>query len=68
MLYKKRWHSGVGNGMVFDRYVNKLYTTLSHKAEASILIQMRTETIGLHGYLNKINRADDPWCGCEQAY
>ena len=29
---------------------------------------MRTEKIGLHGYLFKIKRADDPWCGCEQAY
>jgi hypothetical protein len=37
-------------------------------AEASVLIQMRTEKIGLHGYLNKINRANDLWCGCEQAY
>lgn len=68
MLYKKRWHSGVGNGMVLDRHVNQLYTTLFHKAEASVLIQMRTEKIGLQGYLNKINRADDPWCGCNQAY
>jgi hypothetical protein len=24
--------------------------------------------IGLHGYLNKIKRADDPWYGYEQAY
>ena len=36
--------------------------------QASVLIQMRTGKIGRHGYLNKINRADDPWCGCEQAY
>jgi ribonuclease HI len=70
MLYKKRWHgeNGDGNGIVLDRHVNKLYNPLSHKAEASVLIQMRTEKIGLHGYLNKIKRADDPWCGCEQAY
>jgi hypothetical protein len=54
--------------MVLDRHVNKLYKSLSHKAEASVLIQMRTEKIGLHGYLYKINRADDPWCGCNQAY
>lgn len=36
--------------------------------EASALIQMRTEKIGLHGYLFKIKRANDLWCGCEQAY
>jgi hypothetical protein len=37
-------------------------------AEASILIQIRTEKIGLHGYLNTIKRTEDPWCGCKQAY
>lgn len=36
--------------------------------EASVLIQMRTEKIGLYGYLYKIKRQDDPWCGCDQAY
>jgi hypothetical protein len=39
-----------------------------HKTEASVLIQMRTEKIGLHGYLNTIKRTEDPWCGCEQVY
>jgi hypothetical protein len=29
---------------------------------------MRTEKIGLYGYLYKIKRQDDPWCGCDQAY
>ena len=41
---------------------------MSHKAEASVLIQMRTEKTGLTAYLHKTNRADDPWCGCFQAY
>jgi len=40
--------------MALDRHVNKLYKNLSHKAEASVLIQMRTEKIG---YLNKIIRS-----------
>ena len=54
--------------MVLNRHINDLYKNLSHKAEASVLIQMRTEKIGLHGYLNTINRTEDPWCGCDQAY
>ena len=29
---------------------------------------MRTEKIGHYGYLYKIKRTDDPWCGCKQAY
>jgi hypothetical protein len=65
MLYKKRWHD---NGMSLDRHVNKLYSVLSLKADASVLIQMRIEKIALHGYLHKINRSDEPWCGCDQAY
>jgi ribonuclease HI len=65
MLYKKRWQ---GNGMALNKHVNQLYKNLSHKAEAAVLIQMRTEKIGLHGYLNTINRTEDPWCGCRQAY
>lgn len=68
LLYKKKWCSDTGNGAILDRHVNKLYKSFSHKAEASVLIQMRTEKIGLYGYLNKINRAEGPWCGCEQAY
>jgi hypothetical protein len=65
MLYKKRWQDGSER---LDRHINKLYQNLTHKAEASVLIQMRTEKIGLHGYLYQINRSDNPWCGCRQAY
>jgi len=65
MLYKKRWHN---NGTTLNRHVNRLYSNLSLKAEASVLIQMRTEKIALHGYLHKINRSEEPWCGCGQAY
>ena len=68
MLYKKRYGIDNSNSIVFDRHVNKIYNSLLHKAEASVLIQIRTEKIGLYGYLHKINRADDPWCGCKQAY
>jgi hypothetical protein len=71
MLYKKRWYgngngngngsgSGSGNGMILDQHVNKLYNTLSLKAKASVLIQIRTEKIGLYRYLHKIKRADEP--------
>lgn len=64
MQYKKRWQD---KDMNLDRHINKLYLNL-HKAESSVLIQMRTEKIGLYGYLSRIKRADDPWCGCRQAY
>jgi hypothetical protein len=49
--------------MVLNRYVNEIYNSLLHKAEASILIQLRIEKIGLHGYLYKIKRLEEPWCG-----
>jgi hypothetical protein len=65
MLYKKRWQD---KSEQLDRQVNDLYQNLNHKAEASVLIQMRTGKIGLHGYLYQINRSDSPWCGCGQAY
>lgn len=65
MLYKKRWQK---DGVSLFRHTRDLYKNLSHKAEASVLIQLRTERIGLYGYLYKINRQDDPWCGCRQAY
>ncbi|KAH8814274.1 hypothetical protein F5882DRAFT_390110 [Hyaloscypha sp. PMI_1271] len=29
---------------------------------------MRTEKMGLHGYLNIIQRTEDQWSGCQQAY
>ncbi|CAG7849754.1 SubName: Full=Uncharacterized protein {ECO:0000313/EMBL:CCA73205.1} [Serendipita indica DSM 11827] len=32
------------------------------RAEAAILIQLRTGYIGLNKHLNRINRADAPWC------
>ena len=63
MLYKKRWQ---GNGMALNKHVNQLYKNLSHKAEAAVLIQMRTEKIGLHGYLNTINRTEDPWSAVDR--
>jgi hypothetical protein len=65
ILYKKRWHN---DGIVLNRHVNKLYSVLSLKAKASVLIQMRTEKIALHGYLYKINRSEEPWYGYGQTY
>jgi hypothetical protein len=31
-------------------------------------MQIRTEEIGLYGHLNSIERTEDPWYGCDQAY
>jgi hypothetical protein len=59
---QRRWHDPRSTCQ------QTLQLSLSYKAEASVLIQMRTEKIGLHGYLHKIKRADEPWCGCGQAY
>lgn len=40
------------------------YWTYLRKATSSILIQLRTERIGLAHYLWRINKGDNPWCGC----
>jgi hypothetical protein len=53
--------------MTFNRHINDLYKNLSHKAKASVRIHIRTEKIGLYGYLNFIKRTEDPWYGCDQA-
>ena len=50
--YKRRFPSP-------DRKVNNLYLLLT-KAQSSALIQIRTEKIGLNGYLFRIKRAESP--------
>lgn len=47
--------------------MNDVYSNLT-KAQSSVLVQMRTEKIGLNGYLNRIKRAESSWCVCNQAY
>jgi ribonuclease HI len=65
--YRQRWKGRRPEGApLLDRHINEIYNSLS-KAEAAVLIQMRTETIGLQSYLYKIKRAEQPWCVCDQA-
>ncbi|EED11562.1 reverse transcriptase, putative [Talaromyces stipitatus ATCC 10500] len=40
------------------------YWTFLRKATSSILIQLRTERIGLAHYLWRINRREQPYCAC----
>jgi len=49
-LYRKRYPD-------LDSKVNNLYNNLT-RTQSSALIQMRTEKIGLNGYLFRINRAE----------
>ena len=59
-LYKRQF------GSTLDRHISKLYNELP-KALSSILIQMRTNKIGLAKYLHSINRAEEPGCTCKTA-
>jgi len=52
-----------------SRHSTESYSTLpTSKAQSSALIQMRTEKIGLNGYLYRIERAETAWCNSNNAY
>ena len=55
------------HGSLLNRKTPQLYQSLD-KAQSSVLIQMRTEKIGLNSYLYRIKRADDSWCPCRNGY
>ncbi len=63
--FKDRW--GRYGQYTIPRHINKLYSNLT-KAEGAVLIQLRTDRIGLRGYLHKIKRSETPWCDCRQSY
>lgn len=52
--------SKIDETMPSGRYL-KLTDKLPRR-DAALLIQLRTGHIGLNGHLNRINRADSPWC------
>ncbi|CCA76508.1 hypothetical protein PIIN_10501 [Serendipita indica DSM 11827] len=65
---RERWNnskrfdrmSKIDETMPSGRYL-KLTDKLSRR-DAALLIQLRTGHTGLNGHLNRINRADSPWC------
>jgi len=60
ILYRKRYPN-------FDSKINNLYNNLT-RTQSLVFIQMRTEKIGLNGYLYRISKVETAWCDCNQLY